>query len=114
MLARLLKYKIHSLSIGKVCLIIDVTVICIYALAFGKFESALYGIIAMYISSIAMDTVVYRSSNEKSILMCAVRKNKITLLKKTVSEYDPDNAFVIVSEAKEIFGEGFGGSYLGL
>lgn len=151
LLARLLKYKIHSLSIGKICLIIDVSVICIYALAFGKFESALYGIIAMYISSIAMDTVVYGSSNgklayiisdkneqimqrlldeglgvtvingsggwsknEKSILLCAVRKNKITHLKKTVSKYDPDNAFVIVSEAKEIFGEGFGGSHLGL
>ncbi|MBQ7968563.1 MAG: YitT family protein [Clostridia bacterium] len=150
LLARLLKYKIHNLSIGKVCLIIDVTVISIYALVFGKFESALYGIIAMYISSITMDAVVYGSSNgklayiisdkneqimqkllelglgvtvikgnggwmgnEKNVLLCVVRKNKVGLLKKTVSEFDPDKAFVIVSEAKQVLGEGFG-DYTGI
>ncbi len=150
LLARLLKYKIHNLSIGKVCLIIDVTVISIYALVFGKFESALYGIIAMYISSITMDAVVYGSSNgklayiisdkneqimqkllelglgvtvikgnggwmgnEKNVLLCVVRKNKVGLLKKTVSEFDPDKAFVIVCEAKQVLGEGFG-DYTGI
>lgn len=150
LLARLLKYKIHTLSIGKVCLIIDVTVISIYALVFGKFESALYGIIAMYISSITMDAVVYGSSNgklayiisdkneqimqkllelglgvtvikgnggwmgnEKNVLLCVVRKNKVGLLKKTVLEFDPDKAFVIVSEAKQVLGEGFG-DYTGI
>lgn len=150
LLARLLKYKIHNLSIGKVCLIIDVTVICIYALSFGKIESALYGIIAMYISSIAMDTVCYGSSNgkmayiisdknndimkdlldlgfgvtvvngnggwtgnAKKILLCTVKKNKIAAIKKTVSKHDPEKAFVIVCEAKEVFGEGFG-DYTGI
>ena len=145
LMARLLKYKIHNLSIGRVCLIIDVTVICIYAISFRMFESALYGIIAMYISSIAMDTVVYGGSNgkmayiisdknddimkalldygfgvtvvngnggwtgnDKKILLCTVRKNKISLIKKTVSEIDPEKAFVIVCDAKEVFGEGFG------
>ena len=145
LLARLLKYKIHNLSIGKVCLIIDVTVICIYALSFRMIESALYGIIAMYISSIAMDAVCYGSSNgktayiisdrneeilkvllnlgfgvtvvngtggwtgdSKKVLLCTVKKNKIALIKKTVSEIDPEKAFVIVCEAKEVFGEGFG------
>lgn len=145
LMARLLKYKIHSLSIGKVCLIIDITVICIYAISYQKFESALYGIIAMYISSIAMDAVVYGSSNgkmayiisdkneeimkvllglgfgvtlvngiggwtgnEKKILLCAVKRNKIAAIKKTVAAIDPEKAFVIVCEAKEVFGEGFG------
>ncbi|MBQ4116121.1 MAG: YitT family protein [Clostridia bacterium] len=145
LLARLLKYKIQSLSIGKVCLIIDITVICIYALSFRMLESALYGIIAMYISSIAMDTVCYGSSNgkmayiisdknekimknlleqgfgvtvingnggwtgdEKKILLCTVKKNKVAAIKKAVTEIDPEKAFVIVCEAKEVFGEGFG------
>lgn len=150
LLARLIKYVIHNLSIGKVCLIIDITVICIYAISFGKIESALYGIIAMYISSIAMDTVCYGSSNgkmayiisdrnddilkdllslgfgvtvvnaqggwtgdEKKILLCTVKKNKIAAIKKTVSAHDPEKAFVIVCEAKEVFGEGFG-DYTGI
>lgn len=145
LLARLLKYKIHNLSIGKVCLIIDVTVICIYAISFRMLESALYGIIAMYISSIAMDAVCYGSSNgkmayiisdkndeikrillelgfgvtvingtggwtgdEKKILLCTVRKNKVAAIKKAVSEIDPEKAFVIVCDAKEVLGEGFG------
>ena len=63
--ARLLKYKVHNLSIGRLCLIIDVTVISCYALTFRSVNNALYGIIAMYISSLAMDAVIYGSVNAK-------------------------------------------------
>ena len=63
--ARLLKYKIRNLSIGRLCLIIDVTVICCYAMTFRSVNNALYGIIAMYISSLAMDAVIYGSVNAK-------------------------------------------------
>ena len=48
--ARLLKYKLRNLSIGRLCLSIDVTVICFYALTFRSVNNALYGIVAMYIS----------------------------------------------------------------
>ena len=63
--ARLLKYRIRHLSIGRLCLSIDVTVICFYALTFRSVNNALYGIIAMYISSLTMDMVVYGSINAK-------------------------------------------------
>ena len=63
--ARLLKYRVRNLSIGRLCLIIDVTVISCYALTFRSVNNALYGIIAMYISSLAMDTVIYGSVNAK-------------------------------------------------
>ena len=63
--ARLLKYRLRNLSIGRLCLMIDVTVICCYALTFRSVNNALYGIIAMYISSLAMDTVIYGSVNAK-------------------------------------------------
>ncbi len=143
--ARLLKYVLPSISIGKICLIIDVSVICIYALTFRSLDNALYGIIAMYVSSLAMDMVVYGSSNaklayiisdksedikqklmnmglgatifngsgaftgnQKNILMCAARPNKIARIKAAVNEVDPKNAFIIVTDAKEVFGEGFG------
>lgn len=145
LLARLLKYVIPRLSIGKICLVIDVIVVSLYAIAFGKFESTLYGIIAMYVCSIAMDMVIYGSinakliyiisehqqaitqklmemglggtiitgkgaytGNEKNILMCAARPGKIAAIKAVVSKIDPDKAFIIVSDAKEVFGEGFG------
>lgn len=142
--ARLLKYVFKSISIGKLCLFIDVTVICIYALTFNSLDTALYGVIAMYVSSLAMDMVVYGSTNAKlayiisdksatvkqklidmelgvtvisgsgaftgspkNILMCAARPNKIARINSTVMELDP-KGFVIVTDAKEVLGEGFG------
>jgi len=143
--ARLLKYVFRSLSIGRLCLVIDVTVICIYALTFRSLDNALYGIIAMYISSLAMDMVVYGSINaklaiivsdhveaitsklmdmglgatildghgaytgdNKRVLMCAVRPTKIGSIKAAVSQADPKRAFIIICDAREVLGEGFG------
>ncbi len=142
--ARLLKYVLPSISIGKICLFIDVTVICIYALTFRSLDNALYGIIAMYVSSLAMDMVVYGSANaklayiisdkseeitqklmdmglgatifngsgaftknQKNVLLCAARPNKIARIKSAVMALDP-KGFVIVTDAKEVLGEGFG------
>lgn len=143
--ARLLKYVIPSISIGKLCLAIDVTVVSIYALVFGNIHSALYGAVAMYVCSIAMDMVVYGSvnaklayiisdhaeeitdklmqmemggtilngkgaftGNDKNVIMCAAKPAKIARIKALVASVDPDKAFVIVTDAKEVYGEGFG------
>ena len=143
--ARLLKYVFRSLSIGKLCLAIDVAVICVYALTFRSLDNALYGIIAMYVSSLAMDLVVYSSINaklaiivsdhvqaitgkmmemglgatileghgaytgeRKRVLLCAARPSKIGRIKDVVSQVDPEKAFIIVCDAREVFGEGFG------
>lgn len=63
--ARMLKYRFRHLPIGKLCLVIDVTIILLYALVFRNINNALYGIIAMYIFSIAMDAVVYGMNRGK-------------------------------------------------
>ena len=142
--ARLLKFKIPQLSIGKICLVIDVIVVLIYAISYGVINNALYGIIAMYVSSVAMDMVVYGSvnaklaiiisdqsqaitkklmdmglgatilqgtgawtGNDKRVLMCAAKPSKILAIKAAVSAADPDKAFVIVCDAREVLGEGF-------
>jgi len=65
LLARLLKYKFRHLSIGRLCLTIDVIVVCLYALTFRELYGAMYGLIAMYLSSKVMDTVIYGSANAK-------------------------------------------------
>lgn len=46
------------------------------------------------------------SGEEKTMLYCVVGKKEIVLLKERVDEIDP-NAFVIVSDAREVHGEGF-------
>ena len=142
--ARLLKYRIRHLSIGRLCLIIDVAVVSLYSLVFRQVNTALYGIIGMYISSLAMDTVVYGSINakmayiisaesaeitrrildlelgvtllqgkggyhgdDKQVILCAFKPSQIGTIKALVTEVDP-NAFIIVCEAHEVLGEGFG------
>lgn len=142
--ARLLKYKLRNLSIGRLCLSIDVVVIFLYALTFRNFNNALYGIVAMYISSLAMDALVYGSVNakiayiissrsgevarqlltmdlgvtllngkggfsgdEKQVVLCAFKRSQIAAIKAAVTAIDR-NAFIIVCEAHEVLGEGFG------
>lgn len=142
--ARLLKYKIPQLSIGRICLVIDVLVVLMYAISYGKIDNAMYGIIAMYISSVAMDMVVYGSSNAKlaiivsdryeaitkklmsmglgatilqgrgaftgtgkQVLMCAAKPRHITAIKTAVTSIDPEKSFIIVCDAREVYGEGF-------
>lgn len=46
------------------------------------------------------------TGEEQSVLMCAVGRRQLVALKRVVRQTDPD-AFVIVSEAKEIVGNGF-------
>lgn len=142
--ARLLKYKLPHVSIGKLCLVMDAVVVCGYALAFRSVEAALYGVLTMYVCSVAMDAVVYGGSAAKmafiisrkseeirktllnlelgvtmldgrggwnqtrtDVILCAFRQSRIASIKAAVMEIDP-SAFLIVSNAHEILGEGFG------
>lgn len=54
----------------------------------------------------AVNAVGMYSGNEKKMLFCVVSKKEIVQLKEIVGEIDP-GAFVIVSDAREVFGEGF-------
>lgn len=142
--ARLLKYRFPHVSIGKLCLALDGVVVCGYAVAFQSVEAALYGVLTMYVCSVAMDTVVYGGTqakmafiiSEKSdeirktllglnlgitildgrggwnqnpadVILCAFRQSRIASIKSAVMDIDP-NAFLIVSDAHEVLGEGFG------
>ena len=106
--------------------------------------ACLYGVIALYVSSLLMDKVVYGpnaakmayiiserseeitqklldldrgvtlldghgawSGRRKDVILCAFGRSHIVPIKKLVQEIDPD-AFVIVCDAHEILGEGFG------
>ncbi len=55
------------------------------------------------LSSVSMYT-----GREKKTLMCVIRKGELIRLKKLIYKTDPD-AFVIISEAREVMGNGFGG-----
>ena len=59
LVARLLKLKLSWLPMGRVLLVVDLLVILAVAAAFRSIYSALYGIIALYLSSFVMDQVLY-------------------------------------------------------
>lgn len=65
LLARLLKLKLAWLPMGKLLLIIDLVVIVLVAIVFGELSTMLYGAVAMYISSLVMDGVLYGLDNAK-------------------------------------------------
>ena len=65
LIARLLKLKFAWLPMGTLVLIPDFIVIVLAAIAFGKVESALYGIVSLYITTKVMDTVLYGLDSSK-------------------------------------------------
>lgn len=142
--AKLLKYKFHHISVGKLCLAVDVIIIIAYALVFRKVNNALYGIASMYVFSLAVDFVIYGGTHakmayiiseesgkikemllsmnlgvtmvnsqggwngdDKQMVLCAFKRQQIAAIKKAVTDIDP-KAFVIVCDAHEVLGEGFG------
>ena len=50
------------------------------------------------------------TNNDKLILMCAVRRNDITSIKKMVNKLDK-NAFIIVTNSREVLGMGFSNNH---
>ena len=59
LLARLLKLKLAWLPMGRLLLGIDLAVILAAAAAFGTLYAALYGLVALYVSTLVMDGVLY-------------------------------------------------------
>ncbi len=53
-----------------------------------------------------LDAVGMYSGNQKRMLICVVSKKEIVKLKEIVKKIDK-NAFMTVSDAREVFGEGF-------
>ena len=59
LIARLLKLKLKWLPMGKLLMGIDLTVIVLVAAVFRTLYAALYGLVALYITTIVMDGVLY-------------------------------------------------------
>lgn len=55
-----------------------------------------------------LDGKGFYSQQDKTVLLCAVRKRQVGQLKELVSTIDP-NAFMILQEAHQVLGEGFKG-----
>lgn len=65
MIARLLKIPFAWLPMGKLLMVVDLISLLMVAAVFQRLDSALYGMIALYISSVVMDWVLYGLDSSK-------------------------------------------------
>ena len=78
LIARLAKLKFAWLPMGKLLMVIDLVVIIMVAVAFQSLYSALYGVVALYISTIVMDGVLYGLDNAKVAYIISDKHEAIT------------------------------------
>lgn len=75
--ARLLKLKLAWLPEGKLLLGADLTVVALVALVFHSMGTALYGVVAIYISTVVMDWVLYGMDTAKVAYIISDRPEDI-------------------------------------
>ena len=145
LIARLLKLPFGWLPMGKLLMAVDLVMLAGVSLVFQSLYSALYGLIALYISCVVTDWVLYGmdtskvayivtgrpkeisdaifqhldrgvtvlhgegawSGEARPVLMCAFKQRQIVTLKQLVQQCDGE-AFMIVCNAHEVLGLGFG------
>ena len=78
LLARLLKLKLAWLPMGKLLMGIDLAVIVAVAAAFRALDAALYGLVALYISTIVMDGVLYGMDTAKVAYIISDKNKEIS------------------------------------
>ena len=144
-LAKLVRSRYPYINFGTITLILDASVMVAFAVIFTNYESAMYGVIAMFVTSRVVDLVLYGidtsnvcyivsnrskevadqitstlhrgvtilhgegafTGEEKQVLMCVVKRSQSVEIRRLVKNADED-AFLIVTDAKNVFGHGFG------
>lgn len=143
-IVKCLRLRFPHLKTGALFFMTDVCIVAVSGFVFKNVDSALYAGIAVVVSAVVLDVVLYGrdgaklvyiisdcqeritdrvlaeldvgvthlsgagaySKKEKKIIMCVVRKPLLPRIEEIVKEEDSD-AFMIVTSATEIFGEGY-------
>ena len=142
---KILRKKLASVNFGTIMLALDTIIIAVYAMVLGRYESAMYSLIAMYVTTKVVDLVLYGidnaclcyiisddteeitkeivsgplhrgvtllegrgaySGSHRDVMMCVIKRQQIGQLKRLVKNVD-EKAFFIVTNAKNVFGNGF-------
>lgn len=77
LIARLLKLKLAWLPMGKLLMGIDLAVILLVSVTFQTLYAALYGLVALYISTIVMDGVLYGVDTAKVAYIISDKNKEI-------------------------------------
>ena len=142
--ARLLRRKYPHIDFGTFSLAINALIIAAFAVIFRRFDSSMYTLICMYISSKIISLILYGpinsrlcyiisdrsedlrqaitlrlgrgatmlqghgawSGKEKQVILCVVKPPQLASLRRLVREID-ENAFLVVGDARSVYGKGF-------
>lgn len=143
--AKIIRQKYPYINFGTILLLMDVVIIAAYAVILGRYDSAMYSVIAMYVVSKVIDLALYGIDNSslcyiisenseelikgiingpirrgvtvlegegaysgrhKHIIMCVIKRTQISQMRRLVKTLD-ERAFFIVTDAKNVFGNGF-------
>ena len=77
LIARLLKIPFAWLPVGKLLLVVDLAMLLAVSIAFRSMESAMYGIISLYISTLVMDSVLYGMDRSKVAYIVTARPQEV-------------------------------------
>lgn len=75
---RLLKLVVPHVSVGKLVLACDFTVVVLAGILYRSIESVLYSVIVIFLSSIAVDYVVAGRSHSKMLLILTERAEEVS------------------------------------
>lgn len=76
-LARMLRRKYPYINFGTIALCLDAVVVLIFALVVQKFDSAMYTVIAMFVSSRIVNLVLYGTMNSSVCYIITIRPRPI-------------------------------------
>ena len=77
-LARLLRPKFPGLPIGRIMLSLDIITITLAGLVFGDINKTLYSAVTLYVSSVALDAVVYGLDYSTVALIISDQQERIS------------------------------------
>ena len=142
---KILRQKLASVNFGTIMLLLDAFIILAYALVLGRYESAMYSMVAMYVATKVVDLALYGIDNacmcyiisestemitseivsgslhrgvtllegrggysgaQRNVILCVIKRTQIGQLKRLVKGID-EHAFFIVTNVKNVFGNGF-------
>lgn len=77
LIARLLKLPFAWLPVGKLLMAVDLSMLLAVSIAFRSMESAMYGMISLYISTLVMDGVLYGLDQSKVAYIVTARPQEV-------------------------------------
>lgn len=78
-IARLLRMRYPFINFGTLILYLDAVILTVYALIFKRFDTALYTVIAVYVSSRVIDLMLYGMSQSKLCHIISERSEDIKI-----------------------------------